>query len=125
MVNTLTAGSAIGSSPFNDNSTIDKRFQNPTEEATAPLCFDCKERNATLVAASGNLLCNKCYSLTDIDPSLGVVVWGMDDDVPFTHQPIRIDIAEPVKAFEVAEYIVSKWGKAFATEVAGEVSRWW
>lgn len=48
-----------------------------------------------------------------------------EDDVPFTHVPLSIDIEPPVKAYEVAEYIVNKWGKAFAAEVAGEVSRWW
>jgi hypothetical protein len=96
-------GNAIGSAPLNDNHSNDETYQTNGEGPTAPVLS------------------------SDIDPSAGVVVWGMDepDDVPFTHVPLSIDIPAPVKAFEVAEYIVNKWGKAFATEVAGEMSRWW
>jgi len=48
-----------------------------------------------------------------------------DDEPPFCHQEIAIEIPEPVKAFEIAEYIVSKWGQPMAREVVEELARWW
>lgn len=48
-----------------------------------------------------------------------------DEEPPFCHQEIAIDIPEPVKAFEIAEYIVTKWGQQMAREVVEELARWW
>lgn len=115
----ITAGNAIGSAPLHDNPAKVETYQGDANKVAAPLCFVCRERNATLFAADGRLLCAECC------PPPALLNQEQDDDVPFSHAPLAIDIAEPVKPFEVAEYIINKWGKQFATEVAGEVSRWW
>ena len=49
---------------------------------------------------------------------------GEDYDVPFA-EPFFAGIEEPVQPFEVAEYIMNRWGKAFAVEVVTELERWW
>ena len=102
-VNLLPAGKLTGSAPLNDNGINDRTCQANGEGPTVPVLE------------------------SQIDPSAGVCVWGMDepDDVPFSHVPLSIDIPAPVKAFEIAEYIVSKWGKPMAREVVEELARWW
>ena len=103
MVNMLTAGKLTGSAPLHDNHSNAETYQDNAMTCTAPV------------------LANQ------IDPSAGVVVWGMDepDDVPFTHVPLSIEIAEPVYPFEVAEYIRNKWGVPFAQQVVKEMALWW
>jgi hypothetical protein len=104
MVNLLSlGGNSIGSAPLNDNATNDETYQTNGEGHTAP------------VLAS------------QIDPSAGVIVWGMTepDDVPFTHVPLTIDIPAPVYPMEVATYIIETWGKPFAAKVVEELKLWY
>ena len=117
MTNLLSlGGNATGSAPFNDSSTHAETYQYEQEDATAPgLCNrdGCYER-ASVEDRDGIAICADHY-----------VTEAQGDDVPFSHVPLAIDIAPPVKPFEVAEYIVAKWGAKFAADVAGEVGRWW
>lgn len=57
----------------------------------------------------------------------------IDDDVPFGLPPDPVSVEElpfaaliePVRPFDVAEYIIKRWGKAFFDEVVAEGGRWW
>lgn len=100
-----------------------------------PLCHRCLEIDtttpATKVADNGLLLCDHHYyeQRGFVDPAPDPTDYQYmddDDDVPFScHQEISIDIAPPVKAFEIAEYIIGKWGQQMAREVVEELGRWW
>lgn len=105
-----------------------------------PQCYQCREEgrstDATRIGVSGRLLCDYHYNNgPDPDPEPDPEDYKYteefdypddDDDPPFScRQEIDMEIAEPVKAFEIAEYIVEKWGKKMAKEVVAELGRWW